>query len=71
MFLTDFNDQTKLKNFLEATKELYMDMKKSDPEKIERAGQTALDALAGDPLYASTSGVTYEEAILIYLILNC
>ena len=37
---------------------------------IEQAGKKALDAISGYPLYAATSNISYEDAILIALVLG-
>lgn len=39
-------------------------------ENTRNVGQVALDAIGEYPLYASTSGVTYQEAIAVALVLN-
>ena len=37
---------------------------------IEQAGKKALDAISDYPLYAATSNISYEDAILIALVLG-
>lgn len=40
----------------------------SDRSKLERVGQVAMDYIADYPLYASTSNITYDTAILIAIL---
>lgn len=38
--------------------------------ELEKQGELAMRIISSDPLYASTSGITYEEAIAIAEILT-
>lgn len=40
----------------------------SDNDKLERVGKVAMDYIADYPLYASTSNITYDTAILIAIM---
>lgn len=41
------------------------------PKKmVEQAGEEAMEFIADYPLYAATSNITYEDAILIALVLG-
>ena len=43
----------------------------SMPKKmVEQAGEEAMEFIADYPLYAATSNITYEDAILIALVLG-
>lgn len=44
---------------------------KSMPKKmVEQAGKEAMDFISDYPLYAATSNITYEDAILIAIVLG-
>ena len=40
------------------------------PRMVEQAGQKAMEFISDYPLYAATSNITYEEAIMIALVLG-
>lgn len=47
-----------------------IDFKKLSDKQLELLGQDAMEYLSEYPLYASTSNITYKEAILIAEVLG-
>lgn len=49
---------------------IYRQIEDMPENMVEQAGEKAMEFIADYPLYASTSNITYTEAIMIALVLG-
>lgn len=49
---------------------IYRQIKEMPERMVEQAGEKAMEFISDYPLYAATSNITYEEAIMIALVLG-
>lgn len=49
---------------------IYRQIKEMPERMVEQAGEKAMEFISDYPLYATTSNITYEEAIMIALVLG-
>ena len=50
--------------------EAYLALQKLTPKDKEELGNESMDLVGDYPLYGSTDGITYEEAILIAMLIR-
>lgn len=59
-----------IKNILERVDELRADINELSREEMEKYGSIALEHIGDYPLYGATSNISYDEAILIDVVLG-
>lgn len=64
------NRETIIREAGKKIEEAYLALQKLTPKDKEELGNESMDLVGDYPLYGSTDGITYEEAILIAMLIR-
>ena len=64
------NRETIIREASKKIEEAYLALQKLTPKDKEELGNESMDSVGDYPLYGSTDGITYEEAILIAILIR-
>lgn len=64
------NRETIIREVNKKIEEAYLALEKLTPKDKEELGNESMDLVGDYPLYGSTDGITYEEAILIAILIR-